>query len=121
MNEHITKLNKHIANTWESVEKAVKNKDRVAAQAAFNKLTHLENLKEQQLVLDQSIAASTSMEQPAKNTASITNQHKNGSTHPLPSESVYYSTRRKRQTIRPREIKIGSYRKAISIANQIPI
>lgn len=121
MNEHIIKLNKHIANTWENVERAVKSKDRTATQAALNKLAHLENLKEQQLALDQSIAASTSMEQPVKSAPSITNQHQNGSTHPLPTEPVYYPTRRRRQIIRPREIRIGSYRKAISIANQIPI
>jgi hypothetical protein len=119
MNEHIIKLNKHIANAWESLEKAVNSKNRVAAQDALNKLAHLENLKEQQLALDQSIAASISAEQPAKIASSIT-KHQNGSSHPLSAEPVYFSTRRKRQTIRPQEIRIGSYRKAIGMANQIP-
>jgi hypothetical protein len=121
MNEHIIKLNKHIANAWENVELAAKSKDRTAAQDALNKLAHLENLKAQQLALDQSIAASTSMEQPTKMAAFIKNSHQNGSTHQSPAEPVYFGVRRKRPTIRPQEIRIGSFRKPINMANQIPI
>lgn len=121
MNEHIIKLNRHIAIAWENVEKATKGKDRATTQDALNKLTHLENLKEQQLALDQNIAASISAEQTAKIESSNTNRHQNGSTQPLPTDPVYFPGRRKRPTIRPREIRIGSFRKPISIANQIPI
>ncbi len=121
MNEHIVKLNKHIANAWENIERVVKEKNKAATQEALNKLAHLENLKEQQLALDQSIAASTSMEQPTKIASSITSPYQNGSTHQIPVEPVYFATRRKRPTIRPREIRIGSFRKPINMANQIPI
>ena len=121
MNEHVEKLNKHIVNAWESLERAAKSKDKKIAQESLNKLVHLENLREQQLALDQSIAASISVEAPLKIASSATSKHPNGSTHPSSNEPVFYSSRRKRQTVRPQEIRIGSYRRAISMANQITI
>ncbi|HVU09372.1 MAG TPA: hypothetical protein VHG89_12590 [Verrucomicrobiae bacterium] len=116
MNEQIVKLNKHIANAWQSVENAVKNRNRAASQDALNKLANLENLKSQQIALEQNIEASISAEHPKE-----VNGHPNGSAHQSSAQPVYFQSRRKRSTIRPQEIRIGTFRKPINIANQIPI
>ena len=149
MNEQIVKLNKHIENAWQNVENAVKSRNRAARQDALTKLAHLENLKAQQIALDQNIDASTSVEHPTRRsrnqklnetwrqagwklsskTCSLfgreipkeVNGHQNGSAHQSPAQPVYFQSRRKRSTIRPQELRIGTFRKPINIANQIPI
>ncbi len=121
MNDQILKLDKHIASAWENVASAVKQKNRMTVQDALHKLAHLENLKAQQLALDQSIAASTSAGDLSQIASSTENKSQNGSLHQSLSESIHYSSRRKRPTIRPQEIRIGSFRKEIHMANQIPI
>ena len=119
MNEHIIKLNKHILNAWESLEKAAKNKDGVTIQSFLDKINHFENLKEQQIALEQSIVASMSEEKSAQIAVSPVNH--NNSNHTLSTEPLGYTNRLKRKTTKPKEVRIGSFRKPVFFSNEILI
>jgi hypothetical protein len=75
-------------------------------------VTHLENLKKQQEALDKSILASISVTSPTKMPRDVSNRQQDIST---------LFGRRKRPTNRPEEMRIGSYRKAIRYAYEIPL
>lgn len=117
MNEHIVKLSKHISNAWDGLEKAAKNKDKATVQNFLDRINHLENLKTQQIALEQSIVASISEEKIAQNVAPVAN-HQN-SNHSFPTESLGYISRRKRKTIKPNEVRLGSFRKPVFFSNEI--
>lgn len=106
MNERINKLEGLILGAWEQVQITAKSKNRVSVQNALDRVAHLENLKQQEIALENSITASFSNDltaPPIKNHAAVILGHG------------------KRPTIRPKEVRIGSYRKQIRYAYEIPI
>jgi len=112
MNEQIRKLEACIFDAWKQVEDSAKGKDRLATQNALDAVTHLENLKRQQEALDKSILASISAKSPTEMQHFASNEHED--------ISIPFG-RRKRPTNRPQEIRIGSYRKSIRYAYEIPL
>jgi len=76
----------------------------------LDKVSHLENLKHQQMALEKSIVASIAgkIEVPDKND--------------MPDHATeIYPRSGKRQTVRPTEIRFASFKKTIRYANEIPI
>jgi hypothetical protein len=110
MNDMIKKLEGNIRIAWKQVKLAADEENVAATQTALNKVSHLENLKLQQLALEKNIAAIINDEIGAPEKTTETD---------LPSE--IYSRLGKRQTIRPTEIRFGSFKKSIHFANEIPI
>jgi hypothetical protein len=110
MNEMIKKLESNIRIAWKQVKLAADDENVAATQTALNKVSHLENLKLQQLTLEKNIAASITdeIDVPGKKAETV-----------FPLE--IYARPGKRQTIRPSEIRFGSFKKSIHFANEIPI
>jgi|HubBroStandDraft_6_1064221.scaffolds.fasta_scaffold460504_1 hypothetical protein len=112
MNERIKKLDSLLLAAWEQVRIAAQNKDRASTQCALDRVAHLENLKQQELALEKSIETSLSDHLPENTTTSYPTKRGNGSA---------VIERGKRSNVRPREVRIGAYRKQIHYAYEIPI
>jgi hypothetical protein len=119
MSEHIVKLSKHISETWDSLEKAARDKERTAVQNYLDRINHLENLKAQQIALEQSIAVSISGDGSTQVATPVINHQ--SSNHSFQVEPHDYISRRKRKTVKPREVKLGSFRKPVFFSNEILI
>ncbi len=110
MNEIVKKLDSNIRIAWTHVKLAAEKEDVSATRVALDKVSHLENLKHQQVALEKSIAASIAGE--------VEVAGKNDSPAHAPEN---YFRSGKRQTVRPTEIRFASFKKPIRYANEIPI
>jgi hypothetical protein len=107
-------LDQHISKAWGRVIDAAKIKDLVATQRAVREVAESLEVKEQAIAIQQRMVNLT------KSNPSQGAGFQNGATEKT-TAPVAYVSRRKRPTIRPSEVRIGSYRRAINYANQIPI
>jgi hypothetical protein len=111
MNERLNKLDALLSGAWEQVITSARSKDRATTQTALDRVAHFENLKHQEVALEQSIAASVSNGAPVPTVT------------PKKDGFLFNPSTRggKSPTVRPKEVRIGSYRKQIRYANEIPI
>jgi hypothetical protein len=118
MKNNVTILEDKIKAAWEQVREATKRgaEDISLTQSALAKVVHLEQLKNQQIALDKSIEASLvngdSDDSSAKKTVAPIEWHQS---------EPFISRRKKGKSVRPTEIRIGTFRKSIGYLNEIPL
>jgi hypothetical protein len=105
-------INQYIVIAWQQLKDAVGNNDWPATQIAFRNMVKRQDLHEKSRQLQQEIA-DLSQEVSPNGTAFLDRQTLSTVASP-PSNA-------RRPTTRPRELRIGSHRVAISINNQISI
>ena len=112
----LPELEQHIQTGWEQIRVASDNHDWIAMQVAFRNMAKLQDLHEQSRLLENQIAALSNQAQETP----IANMTSEWPQPPAPTRtSAAYGVRR--ATTRPREIRIGAFRKVISLNNQVPI
>jgi hypothetical protein len=104
-------LEDHIVHAWRQLKEAANKEDWGATQQVFREMVKLQDINEQSRTLQQRIADLSNGTLTPKPAA--WNNHR--------AAQVNQFNRRRRETVRPKELRIGTDRILINISNQIPI